>query len=300
MTPEKLQELLRKSWTRETSAKPEDWSPENPAWGQCAVSAVVGWDLLGGKIVRTQRKMIIEKNGKMIYQGNHYWNLLPDGREIDFTKEQFPLNTPIPEAKPITKDYILSFAPTRKRYALLRLEVENLIRPNPLLSDQMYQRCFEAALTSKCQKMKFACLVFYRQGSKEKLVVATANKIIEPLKDFCQPECIRFKIQSRTESMLGACGHAEEWALWEIIKLKIPPEKCSFYIAGFDAKNSQPWIKKEKVHTCLRCAVQMYMAKVDKIYVPVIDRWEFLTPEQALKTAKEYALGEKVTEKYPR
>ena len=93
--------------------------------------------------------------------------------------------------------------------------------------------------------------------------------------------------------MLGACGHAEEWALWETVKQELPLDKCSLYIAGFNAKNSKPWIKKERSHTCLRCAVQMYMAGVSKIYVPVVDRWESLTPKEALKTAKEYALGEK-------
>lgn len=287
MTPGKLQELLRKSWSRETSADPKNWSSKNPAWGQCAVSAVVGKDFRGGELVR----------GDAIIDGviySHYWNCFADG-DYDFTKEQFPPGTQIKEKLLRTKEYVLGFPETRKRYAILRLAVENQINPNPLFSDPIYRMCFEAAQKSECQKMRFGCLVLYKQvGRKEKIVAATTNETIEPLRDMCEPECIRFKIRSRTESMLGACGHAEEWAIWETIKQKIPLERCSFHVAGFNTKDNKPWIKKEKVHTCLRCAVQLYMANVNKIYVPVVDRWECLTPAEALKTAKEYALKEKI------
>ena len=94
--------------------------------------------------------------------------------------------------------------------------------------------------------------------------------------------------------MIGACGHAEEWALQEVRRLKISPELCSFYVAGFDAKTSKPWIRKEtKDFTCLRCAVQFYMTGVGKIYVPVNDRWEWTMPERALKASALYALKEK-------
>ena len=94
--------------------------------------------------------------------------------------------------------------------------------------------------------------------------------------------------------MLGACGHAEEWALQEVFKKKLNPSSCSFYIAGFDSKTSNPWIKKEAAdHTCLRCAVQMYMAGLGKIWVPFVDHWVSLTPEQAVIASKAYALKEK-------
>ncbi len=292
MTPEELRSLLRKSWSRETTADPEYWSPNYPAWGQCAVTALVVQDFFGGELLRTWVRLADDNSGRPT-QGSHYWNLLPDGKEADLTREQFPKGTIVPKGELRTRTYVMSFAPARKRYSLLRLAVENLIQPNPLFSDPIYQKCLEVSQASECQKMKFGCLVLYRQECKEKLVAIATNKIIEPLRSFCDPECIRLKIQSRTESMLGACGHAEEWALWLTIGLGIPLSGCSFYIAGFNAKNSKPWLKKEKEHTCLRCAVQMHMAGVGKIYVPVVDHWEWLNSREALETSKAYALKEK-------
>lgn len=280
-----LQEMLRKCWTKGTSGQPSKWTPENPAWGQCGVTALVVQDFFGGKLLRGW----IESEE---YIGSHYWNLLPNGREIDFTWEQFSKDVTRPKGELRSREYVLSYPKTVKRYTLFRLAVENLIRPNPLFSDPIYRLCFETILEPECQcqKMKFACIVLDKNGVP---IVKTCNKTIKPLKHLCEPECIRFKIKSRTHSMIGACGHAEEWALWETAGSGIPLEECSFYIAGFYAKDNKPYIKKEKIHTCLRCAVQMYMAQVGLIYVPVIDDWEPLTPDRAVKTAIAYALEEK-------
>ncbi len=276
-----LKKLLKASWSKETSADPKNWTLKNPSWGQCAVTALVVQDFLGGELVRT----VVEKFG------SHYWNKLPNGKEKDFTRQQFPEGTIILENKirTVNKNHLFLIQNVRKRFALLRLAVENQISPNPLFSNRLYQMCFESAQTSECQKMKFGCLVVY----KGKVVARTSNKTIEALRHLCKPECIRFKIQSRTESMIGACGHAEEWALWETTKLGIPLKDCSFYIAGFDGKTNQPWIKKANEHTCLRCAVQMHMAGVGKIYVPFIDRWGLVTSEEAVKASVAYALKEK-------
>ena len=245
-----LQKLLQKAWSKETSFEPDNWTPENPAWGQYAVTALVVQDFFGGEIIL--------------------------GAEIK------------------TREDLLASADTKRRYAILRLAVENLIRPNPLLLHPIYQLCFKTALASDCKKMKFGCAVFYKSAWEEQFISFTANKIIEPLRHLCEPECIRLKIQSRTESMVGACCHAEEWALREIHRLRMSPELCSLYVAGFDAKTLNPWLKKEtKEFSCLRCAVQLYMAGVGRIYVPAIDRWDAITPEEAVKNSFQYALGEK-------
>lgn len=279
MNQVELKKLLKAAWSKETSADPKNWTLKNPSWGQCAITALIVQDFLGGELVRT----VVEPFG------SHYWNKLPNGKEKDFTRQQFPKGTRVPRGESRKRSYVLSYPPTVKRYAALRLSVENQINPNPLFQNRLYQMCFGAAQTSECQKMKFGCLVVY----KGKVVAKTSNKTIEALKHLCQPECIRFKIQSRTESMIGACGHAEEWALWETVKLGIPLKDCSFYIAGFDGKSNQPWIKKANEHTCLRCAVQMHMAGVGKIYVPFVDRWGPITSEEAVKASIAYALKEK-------
>lgn len=282
MLLEKLEELLENCWTKETSVDPKNWNIFNPAWGQCAVTALVVQDFMGGQLL----KAVIPTGKDQI---SHYWNLLPDGKEVDLTSKQFSDGIILKNEHLKERHYVLSYPATKKRYVLLRLAIENRIRKNPIFSNDIFKTCFETALDSECKKMKFACLVFY----KNILVVKTFNKTLEPLKELCQPECIRFKIISRTESMIGACGHAEEWAIWETINKKISLDDCSFYIAGFNGKDNTPWIKSEEEHTCLRCSVQMYMAKVGKIYVPVNDDWEVLTPETAIKTSIAYTMKEK-------
>ena len=45
-----LQKLLQKAWSKETSFEPDNWTPENPAWGQYAVTALVVQDFFGGEL----------------------------------------------------------------------------------------------------------------------------------------------------------------------------------------------------------------------------------------------------------
>jgi hypothetical protein len=120
-----LEKALLSSWLKETSLDPENWTPQNPAWGQCAVTACVVQDYLGGEIVWAE---VIDR-GKTI---SHYFNKI-DGIEHDLTHRQFSKGTKIPEGIPKTKglpttrDYILSYEPTCKRYAILKDLVEDYI-----------------------------------------------------------------------------------------------------------------------------------------------------------------------------
>lgn len=99
---------IEQAWSENTSALPQEWSPENPSRGQCAVTALVVQDLHGGELMRTT-----------VGGESHYLNQLPDGVLVDITKEQFhgaDYDTP-PE--PRTRVYVLSFPATRQRYARL-------------------------------------------------------------------------------------------------------------------------------------------------------------------------------------
>ena len=118
------------------------------------------------------------------------------------------------------------------------------------------------------------------------------NHTIRTLKSLCEPKCIRLNIVSRTESMLGACGHAEEGAIWRVIRCGIPISECTLYVAGINP-DGLPLINKQTEFTCLRCAVQIYNANIRSIYVPVIDHWGWIFPERAIETARAYATGEK-------
>jgi hypothetical protein len=98
------------AWSAETSADPDAWTPENPSWGQCAVTALVIQDLLGGELRRSTVKGV-----------SHYWNRLPDGSDLDLTLKQFGWGAVI-DAPAVTRerDYVLSFPETVRRYELLR------------------------------------------------------------------------------------------------------------------------------------------------------------------------------------
>ncbi|MGE7928752.1 YunG family protein [Lysinibacillus xylanilyticus] len=76
-TENDLLRALRKSWSIQSSSK---WSIDNPAKGQCGVTALVVNDILGGKIYKT-----------WLDEGWHFYNIL-DGERKDFTQEQFSYN----------------------------------------------------------------------------------------------------------------------------------------------------------------------------------------------------------------
>ena len=117
-----LTKALEKSWRRETSYDPSNWSNENPAWGQCAVTAAIVQEFLGGILLSG------EINGI-----EHYWNLLPGGRELDLTKRQFREVRSIKSAGRAEREYLLSFPDMRRRYNRLRSIVVAELKTHPTL-----------------------------------------------------------------------------------------------------------------------------------------------------------------------
>lgn len=115
-----LYSILRKAWCKETaypSCQPE-WVDSDPSYGQCAITAMLVYDLFGGSIHR------IRVSGG----GTHYFNKI-DGHYIDLTIEQFDLyNIPV-NYKPneeMARQYCGKNADTANRYKLLqeRLSLE--------------------------------------------------------------------------------------------------------------------------------------------------------------------------------
>ena len=56
-----LEEALKKAWDQTTCYPPmaEDWSPDNPAYGQCYVTALIVNDFFGGKILKAEFEYIL-------------------------------------------------------------------------------------------------------------------------------------------------------------------------------------------------------------------------------------------------
>ncbi|HWI47904.1 MAG TPA: hypothetical protein VNU45_06725 [Rummeliibacillus sp.] len=101
-----LKSALACSWSLASSSK---WHIDNPAKGQCGVTALVVNDLLGGQIFKTT-----------LSEGWHFYNVI-DHKRYDFTASQF--------SKPIIYEDIPSdrsealMDTNEKQYAYLKQNV---------------------------------------------------------------------------------------------------------------------------------------------------------------------------------
>ena len=113
---EQVKQALFQSWSLSSSSK---WKVDNPALGQCGVTALVAQYFLGGDIVKTW----VVKPG--IAELWHYYNLI-DNKPVDFTISQFD--------EPINYDNIPSnrdeaFEDTNSsQYEYLQTSVEKILR----------------------------------------------------------------------------------------------------------------------------------------------------------------------------
>ena len=127
---EELTAAVSSAWSAETSASPDQWSTENPVLGQCAVTACVVQDYLGGDILNS---VVTMPDGST---DSHYYNLI-DKEEIDLTKQQFPDGSAFSDGQPKTKgfastrDYCLSYDATRQRYEALKTKVVQALTSMP-------------------------------------------------------------------------------------------------------------------------------------------------------------------------
>lgn len=61
----------------------------------------------------------------MVGSESHYWNQLPDGTEVDLTREQFDDFSP-QSIEHRSREYVLSYPDTVERYQRLRARFETL------------------------------------------------------------------------------------------------------------------------------------------------------------------------------
>jgi hypothetical protein len=113
VTPE-VAGAIRRSWAFDT-ALDNAWWPEQPSRGQCAVTALVIQELVGGELLRAVTSGV-----------SHYWNRLPDGTEVDLTRDQFDVFDP-GDVQVRTREYALSYAATADRYEILRERVHKVL-----------------------------------------------------------------------------------------------------------------------------------------------------------------------------
>lgn len=71
---ERVARALRLSWSLETARQ---WTKEDPAAGQCNVTALLVHELFGGELLKTR-----------LPEGDHFYNRI-GGCRYDFTESQF-------------------------------------------------------------------------------------------------------------------------------------------------------------------------------------------------------------------
>lgn len=123
-----LKSVIRDCWTAATSYDPAGWSRSNPAWGQCAITALIIQDNFGGDLVYAEAEM---PDGTRI---PHYFSRVGlDKAEVDLTRDQFPRGTRmhLPQSPGdqylATREYVLSFQSTQQRYNALRSSVSEAL-----------------------------------------------------------------------------------------------------------------------------------------------------------------------------
>ena len=124
MRLDELTKALRESWNTETSSWGDALPSDNPARGQCAVSALVMQDFLGGKLCAVQ----VDGDG---IDETHYFNILDDGTVIDTTRQQYQnaairMTTLAIESDAIRQER-LSDDGVKRRYDVLKSRVAQYI-----------------------------------------------------------------------------------------------------------------------------------------------------------------------------
>lgn len=116
MKIKELERIIKMSWCIDSCypALQPLWDISNPSLGQCAITALIVNDFIGGKIMRC-----------MCGEVSHYFNIV-NGNIIDLTVDQFNGEIPIyADSQERSREYILSNADTRERYLLLLNNVKN-------------------------------------------------------------------------------------------------------------------------------------------------------------------------------
>jgi hypothetical protein len=114
-----LVQAIRQSWGDDTSVA-LDWTGSCPSRGQCAVTALVVQDYLGGDLLRAT----VDGTG-------HYWNRLPDGQVVDLSREQFTMFEPV-NVERREREYVLSYPDTATRYQKLALRTRRHLVLEPV------------------------------------------------------------------------------------------------------------------------------------------------------------------------
>lgn len=116
--------VLEQCWSKDTAypSCQDEWVPNDPSYGQCAITATLVYDMFGGTIHKI----------KVSGGGTHYFNRLNE-KYVDLTREQFDLySIPInyePDQE-IVREYCGKNKNTQERYRLLQRNIIKYLNSN--------------------------------------------------------------------------------------------------------------------------------------------------------------------------
>lgn len=123
---EKVATALRHSWRDDTCYDASEWTPDNPARGQCVVSSLVINDYFQGDFQKYKVHGDVEET--------HYCNVLWGGVRVDSTGAQYDgLAVELRPVENNLKNYptcrakLLSDEATKARYDLLKSRVSDFL-----------------------------------------------------------------------------------------------------------------------------------------------------------------------------
>lgn len=156
------------------------------------------------------------------------------------------------------------------------------------MSNHIHDLCIALAKQSPCKKRGFGSLLFLSNGA----IYHAYNEPIAPAKHLCDGECIRLKIPSGSDALLGACGHSEELAIWKAITDGRSVKGAKLYVAGVNKPDNDPYFKSEPYFYCVRCATLMHYSGIAGVHVWVNtdERWHYLTADEAYQSSMDFAL----------
>ena len=169
-------------------------------------------------------------------------------------------------------------------------------------SKEIFDRCYELADKSKCNKMHFGSIIYrpnfdYIVGEGFNRPLHCEVKAIEDIV-CCE---LRKEIKSGTQLERCTAIHAEQAAIFNAWKKGHYIEETDLlYIAG-KFWDGTPWVQKEPGFYCSFCSRDLYMAGIKNIRMLTKNDASAIetnvTIEEALKQSYEFAFEKKVVKK---
>ena len=121
---------IRSSWGTDTAypMSPHPFLTGHPSTGQCAVSAVLLQDYVGGRL----------QKGRVNGLVSHYWNLI-DGTAVDLTAEQFLPSAVIIGSQAVLRESLMADATFRGRYQILKDRTAAFLKKYAALEQEISQ-----------------------------------------------------------------------------------------------------------------------------------------------------------------